>query len=161
QSSTGQVVWSDVQGRFKKRSLIACREAYYKIKRQQSAGVGGDERKAQRQKYSTKEIQKINELVRKYGEHSWTKVAQEMEVATGISRHKGVYLSMWNTTLCPKAQSTPPWTTERTERLQKLISQHGPDPVFLAYKFFPEYTPYIIKARMAHLRQPDVEHHDP
>ncbi|KAJ2342140.1 hypothetical protein GGH92_005505, partial [Coemansia sp. RSA 2673] len=142
------------------RSLIACREVYYKIKRQQATRVDGDDRKPQRQKYTTVEIQKLYELVRKYGEHSWTKVAQEMEAATGISRHKGVYLSIWNSTLCPKAQSAPPWTAERTERLQELVGQHGPDPVFLAYKFFPEYTPYIIKARIARLRQPTVDKQD-
>ncbi|KAJ2466561.1 hypothetical protein GGI03_002046 [Coemansia sp. RSA 2337] len=160
QSSTGPVVWPDVQERFKHRSLIACREVYYKIKRQQATRIDGDDRKPQRQKYATVEIQKLNELVRKYGEHSWTKVAQEMEAATGISRHKGVYLSIWNSTLCPKAQSAPPWTAERTERLQELVGQHGPDPVFLAYKFFPEYTPYIIKARIARLRQPTVDKQD-
>ncbi|KAJ2504342.1 hypothetical protein GGH95_000565 [Coemansia sp. RSA 1836] len=74
-----------------------------------------------------------------------------MKAATGISRHKGVYLSMWNSTLCPKAQSAPPWTKERARRLKRLVGKHGPDPVFLAYKFFPEYTPYIIKAQIARL----------
>ncbi|KAJ2489981.1 hypothetical protein IWW37_003529 [Coemansia sp. RSA 2050] len=156
QSSTGPIVWPDVQERFKHRSLIACRDVYYRFLRQQATVVASDDHKSGRQKYSATEIQKLNELVRKYGEHSWTTVAREMEAATGISRHKGVYLSYWNSTLCPKAQSAPPWTAERTKRLQNLVSEHGPDPVFLAYKFFPEYTPYIIKDRMTRLRQASV-----
>ncbi|KAJ2341945.1 hypothetical protein GGH91_003686 [Coemansia sp. RSA 2671] len=157
QSSTGPIVWTDVQEHFKHRSLIACRDVYYKFLRQQPETAASDNHKSGRQKYSVAEIQKLNELVHKHGEHSWTTIAREMEVATGISRHKGVYLSYWNSTLCPRAQSAPPWTAERTKKLQKLVTEHGPDPVFLAYKFFPEYTPYIIKDRITRLRQSGVD----
>ncbi|KAJ1895972.1 hypothetical protein LPJ66_004273 [Kickxella alabastrina] len=156
----GTSVWPRVQHHFPDRTSVACRDAYQKIlKLNAQEGLAPndvspshrltiDKGSRRRQTSSELEIAALTEAVRKYGEHSWTAVAREMERTTGIARLKGVYSNLWNMKVCPKALSAPPWSIGKSERLKQLAEEHGRDEVFLTYKFFPEYTPPVIKTML-------------
>ncbi|KAJ2386053.1 hypothetical protein GGI05_004503, partial [Coemansia sp. RSA 2603] len=93
-------------------------------------------------------IASLPEIVRKHGERNWGAVAEDMAQVSGIRRHKGVYHSMWHLHLCPRMQTAPPWDAEKAARLKELAAYHGKDDVFLAYKFFPEYSPAALRVML-------------
>ncbi|KAJ2004218.1 hypothetical protein GGI04_002679 [Coemansia thaxteri] len=144
QTANGSVVWADVHQHFKHRTLCAVKGKYDLIKKQDLAKALVVHR-AKHRRVSELELLKLQEVVRKFGEHSWKKVSQEMSKIMGFSRGPCVYVGVWNKTASPKAQSAPPWTEKESVRLRLLVSEHGPDYVFLSLKFFPDYAPHTIK----------------
>ncbi|KAI8324198.1 hypothetical protein GQ54DRAFT_247934, partial [Martensiomyces pterosporus] len=143
-----RVNWEEIQRHFKDRTKIACMFAYTALNPQHGIGIKQElvrQKLPARRVFIPAERQALIAAVRKYGEHSWLRVAKEMERVTGVVRAKPTYRTLWHLALCPKAQAAPEWTEEKTTRLRELVSLHGPDEVFITYRFFPEYTPYIIR----------------
>ncbi|KAJ1965092.1 hypothetical protein GGI12_001008 [Dipsacomyces acuminosporus] len=149
-----RVNWNEVQRHFKNRTGVACRFAYLALETQDGAGVREKLKQRNlpsRRVFTPAEHQALTGVVRKHGERNWARVAEEMKKATGIARAKTAYRTCWHLALNPKARAAPEWTEEKTARLRELVKAHGPDEVFIAFKFFPEYTPYIIRELISSL----------
>ncbi|KAJ2785167.1 hypothetical protein GGI15_002027 [Coemansia interrupta] len=156
----GLIAWAQVQQlHFQDRTAIACRDAYIAILKSNglnltsSAGLSGNkleisDKSHARHSLTERERSELPRIVCKHGERNWDAVAEEMAQVDGIHRHKGVYHSMWNLYLCPRMQTAPLWDAEKAERLKQLAAQHGKDDVFLAYKFFPEYSPAALRVML-------------
>ncbi|KAJ2366066.1 hypothetical protein IW150_006043, partial [Coemansia sp. RSA 2607] len=156
----GLVAWPQVQQQhFPDRTAIACRDAYMAILKSNrltmlSSTSLPDHKLEISDKPHTKhslterERSALPEIVRKHGERNWGAVAEDMAQVSGIRRHKGVYHSMWHLHLCPRMQTAPPWDAEKAARLKELAAYHGKDDVFLAYKFFPEYSPAALRVML-------------
>lgn len=168
----GSIVWKDVYKQFPHRTEKACRSKYRKLVYAMQEIHGDDcyyedhvssfqKTGKRRNKFSQHELQLIKDAVLKYGEHNWGRVAKDIATLTGVIRPESAYSNIWNMRLCPKAQTAPPWTEERTERLRQLVQENGPDHVFLSYKYFPEYPPSLIAALIAQLKRGRLSIQDP
>ncbi|KAJ1721442.1 hypothetical protein LPJ53_004027 [Coemansia erecta] len=156
----GLIAWPKVQQLyFQDRTAIACRDAYMAILKSNgltltsSASLSDhkleiSDKHHSRHLLTERERSELPRIVRKHGERNWDAVAEEMEQVAGIRRHKGVYHSTWHLHLCPRMQTAPLWDAEKAGRLKQLVAQHGKDDVFLAYKFFPEYSPAALRVML-------------
>ncbi|KAJ1731482.1 hypothetical protein LPJ61_002514 [Coemansia biformis] len=151
----GQVDWSVVLRSFPHRTRVACCSA---LRRRNSSG--GMRERIVRRPFSRAEEAVLLEAVRKHGERKWAKVAEEVVQTTGIHRPEAVYYSHWSFVLCPKARSAPHWTSAMSKRLREVAAVHGKDPIFLAYKFFPSYTPSMLSRMLLRMGTP-LEDLDP
>ncbi|KAJ1877044.1 hypothetical protein H4R99_004202 [Coemansia sp. RSA 1722] len=152
----GTTSWVDVAEYFPGRTMFGCRDIYRRILDQNKINSiyedtmlqtdlivkSGDKRKVLSTK---KEHQLLEKVVRKYGEERWSVIGKEMNALTGNKRQSSTYMQMWRFQVCPKALNAPRWDASKAEKLKMLAKEHGKDEIFLTYKFFPEYTPAIIK----------------
>ncbi|KAJ2077962.1 hypothetical protein H4R24_004800 [Coemansia sp. RSA 988] len=146
-SLRGFIDWEVVEREFPNRTRYACKAIL-----NQMESLGGMQADIptthSKNAFTEREKALLTDAVRRLGDRNWVALAKEMARDTDITRSPVVYSRIWTHKLSPKVQAAPPWTTDDTRRLRELSSIHGKDAVFLAFKFFPQYTPPLISTML-------------
>ncbi|KAJ2771964.1 hypothetical protein IWQ56_001578 [Coemansia nantahalensis] len=149
-----QIDWSVVEPHFPHRTRSACCQV---LLRRRLGALNTEGQRPTPRRFSADERRALLDAVRRHGEYSWVRVAEDMHKATGIVRTRCVYKTYWSFSLCPKACAAPVWTAEMSARLREAAAVHGKDPVFLAYRFFPSYTPNMIARMLTRMDTPRAD----
>ncbi|KAJ2187969.1 hypothetical protein EV180_002265 [Coemansia sp. RSA 518] len=146
--NAGSIDWTKVTSHFPHHTLQSCISVYTK-----TTGTNDlAHRLSQcKQKMSSEDEQKLVEIICRRGECDWDGVSMELMESTGIAKGSFYLKTLWARRLCPKAQTAPQWTRDRTEQLKSVLKVHGNEPVFLTYRFFPQYTPGMISIMIGRL----------
>ncbi|KAJ2254723.1 hypothetical protein GGH98_002237 [Coemansia sp. RSA 454] len=146
--NAGSIDWTKVTSHFPHHTLQSCISVYTK-----TTGTNDlAHRLSQcKQKMSSEDEQKLVEIICRRGECDWDGVSTELMESTGIAKGSFYLKTLWARRLCPKAQTAPQWTRDRTEQLKSVLKVHGNEPVFLTYRFFPQYTPGMISIMIGRL----------